>query len=179
MESVISISENEVKPLEELYSLARGVTDEDIYLRRDDLIRVLRARDLNVKNAFVMWEKWYNWRKTYRADSITEEEMMSQIVSGKVFIHGQDKSGRPCIIVRPRYHRPERFSTEESMRFIIYIIEQGIKIADAKGIGQLCVIYDRGGITSENRDYKLIELGKSLSAVLQDFFAAVLYLLPR
>ena len=112
-----------------------------------------------------------DWRKTYRADCITEEEMMPHIISGKAYFHGEDLKGRPCLIVRARYHWPEQFTVEETMRYVIYIVEQGVKLADEKGVGQICVLYDRAEVTPANKDGKFIEMMKSLSAMLQDFYA--------
>ena len=164
-------SAEEMGPLEELLSLVRTITQDQVYLDRSNLLRVLHARDLKVDTAFEMWKKWYEWRITYRAELITEEEMMPHIVTGKAFFHGEDLQGRPCLIVRARHHWPEQFSAEDTMRYVIYLVEQGVKLADARGTGKLCVIYDRGGMTSANKDGNLIELMKKLSAMLQDFYA--------
>ena len=44
------------------------------------------------------------WRRSYRTDEITEQEMMPHIRTGKAFFHGRDKLGRPCLIVKVRNH---------------------------------------------------------------------------
>ena len=97
--------------------------------------------------------------------------MMPHIKTGKAFYHGEDKAGRPCLIVRVRNHWPQQFTPEETMRYSIYLVEKGVRMADEKGVGQLCVIYDRGGITDDNQDPNLINLVKQLSSLLQDFYA--------
>jgi hypothetical protein len=171
MEPILQVNSKEEQPLEELISLALQVTNEEPYLNRDNFLRVLRARDLKVQPAFEMWQRWYEWRKDYLADCITEEEMMPHIITGKAFFYGEDKSGRPCLIIRTRYHWPDQFSIENTMRFVIYCVEQAVQIADKNGVGQICVLYDRGNMTDANRDHRLMELIRNLSAMLQDFYA--------
>lgn len=171
MESNTPISDSEHLLLQELSDLAQSITLSPEYLQVDILLRVLRARDFKVPAAFEMWKKWYDWRITYRADFIKEEEMMPHIVTGKAFYHGEDHQGRPLLIVRARNHWPKQFPPEETMRYVIYLVEQGCKIADSKGVGQIAVLYDRGGMSSANKDGHLIEMMKTLSAMLQDFYA--------
>jgi hypothetical protein len=165
------VSSQEQEAIEVLLEKAREITDDEKFLQQDNFLRVLRAREFNLDDAFLMWQKWFNWRVEYRADEISEDEMMPHIVTGKAFFQGVDKMRRPCLIVRFRYHNPEQFPLEETMRYMIYLVECGVKLADQLGSGQICVIYDRGGLTSANRDNKLIELVKKLSAMLQDFYA--------
>jgi CRAL/TRIO domain len=171
MSNILLVSDAEVGPLEQLRERARAVTTEEQYLGTDDLIRVLRARDLKVDPAFEMWTKWYDWRMTYRAQEITRHEVKPHLITGKAFYRGEDNYGRPCLILRFRYHHPDQFTTEETMRFVIYLVEKGIKKADKKGVGQICVLNDRSNITSANRDNKLITLIRSLASMLQDFYA--------
>ena len=171
VESSIHIKDEELGPLEELHNLALTVTTSEDYLKRNILLRLLRAREHKVPAAFDMWKKWYDWRITYRADSITEEEMMPHIATGKAFYHGEDMQGRPLLIVRAKNHWPKQFPAEETMRFVIYLVELGCKLADEKGVEQISVIFDRNEVTPENRDTNLIQMMRTLSGMLQDFYA--------
>jgi hypothetical protein len=171
LQPILQVKPEEEGPLYELTSRAQEITLDPNYLNQDNFLRVLRARGLKVDAAFEMWQRWYEWRCTYRADSITDEEMMPHITAGKAFFFGQDRAGRPCLIVRTRYHWPNQFSPENTMRFVIYMMEKAVKLADEKGIGQVCVIYDRGEMTDENRDNNLIQMMRTLSGMLQDFYA--------
>lgn len=57
------------------------------------------------------------------------------------------------------------------MRYSIYLVEKGVKKSDQLGSKQICVIYDRGEMTSANRDSGLISLFRQLVSMLQDFYA--------
>lgn len=171
MEASHKLTESQSQALISLSARAQEVTSDPKYLDTQNFIRVLTARDFNLDASFEMWLKWYEWRVEYRADEITESEMMPHILTGKAFYRGTDKQGRPCLILRFRYHQPSQFPPEETMRYMIYLVEYGVKLSDELGVGQITVVYDRAGLTSENRDGKLIDLIKKLSSMLQDFYA--------
>lgn len=166
-----SFTIKEQEALQSLLSLTSSITEEPCYNNPDLMIRLLRAREYKIPQAFEMWKKWYEWRITYKAESITKSEMLPQIQTGKAFYYLTDKQKRPCLIVRARYHWPGQFSLEDTMRYSIYLVEKGVKKSDKLGSKQICVIYDRGEMTSANRDSGLISLFRQLVAMLQDFYA--------
>ena len=164
-------TQQELNTLQELLSLTHSITPEPQYNEPDQLIRLLRARNFKVRDSFEMWKKWHEWRVTYRADSISKAEMRLQIETGKAFYFLTDKLNRPCLVIRARNHWPGQFSAEDTMRYAIYLVEKGVKKADKNGSKQICVIYDRGDMTSANRDTNLISLFRQLVTMLQDFYA--------
>lgn len=61
MESNLNIENNERIPLESMIARARShiqESDEERFLNPDDLLRFLRARNLNVDQALEMWLGW-------------------------------------------------------------------------------------------------------------------------
>lgn len=50
-------------------------------------------------------------------------EFMKILRSGKGFLHGEDKQGRPITYVRVRLHKAGEFSPESMHRYIIYLLE--------------------------------------------------------
>lgn len=170
-----SYSEAELQSLHQFENLAReNLIQEDdptINLNPEVLIRFLRARDMSLNAAFEMWTKWKEWRNQYQVDTITEQSVMPLIETGKAFWNGHDKLGRPILIIRIRYHIAKMHSVEEIIRHSVYLIEQGIKLADQTDNGQLTVIYDRGQMTDRNKDPELIETTKKLMGLMQDYYA--------
>ena len=165
------LTPQEEEALEEMKRRVYSSASESAYRSQDTLIRMLRAREFNVDTAFEMWTKWVDWRRTYRAEEITEYEMMPHIRTGKAFFHGKDKCGRPCLIVKVRNHWPQDFPPEETLRYSIYLVECAVKLADEEGVGQLCVIYDRGEITDANQDPNFISLARQMASMFNDFYA--------
>jgi hypothetical protein len=110
------------------------------------LLRFLRARKWDVKNALVMFISTIRWRlldvkvdddimkngeqhalKQSQSSDPTEkkagEEFLMQMRRGKSFLHGVDKSGRPICVVRVRLHKAGDQSQEALDRFTVYTIE--------------------------------------------------------
>jgi hypothetical protein len=128
------------------------------------LARFLRARQQSVDAALEMWENWVVWRREMAVDAIKEDDVRNELESQKALWHGRDRMGRPCLVIRPRYHDPSRRNLEEFKRFAVFIMEQGCRLADESGTGQVvraspahcllwlsecvyaqCIIYDRSG----------------------------------
>lgn len=154
--------------------------EDEAFLEEKGLVRLLYARNFSVDSAFEMWKHWVDWRKNYGADQLTYEQVQPIYETGKAFWNGHDKYNRPCLIIRVRCHWPGQFDLEDTMRFIVYLIEQGLRMADEAESGQLCVIYDRGNVVKANRDPQLIETVKKISGMLQDYYAerlAAMYIL--
>lgn len=107
--------------------------DEDAlssYVNCDVLSRFYKARSGNESNALAMWIQWVDWRLKYKPDSIKEIEIKNELKTGKAFLHGYDKEGRPCIVVKNCKHIPSETDMEEFVKFFIYLIESACKKSD-------------------------------------------------
>eukprot|EP00455_Lapot_gusevi_P011218 TRINITY_DN15166_c0_g1_i3.p1 TRINITY_DN15166_c0_g1~~TRINITY_DN15166_c0_g1_i3.p1 ORF type:complete len:226 (+),score=48.13 TRINITY_DN15166_c0_g1_i3:58-678(+) len=118
-----------------------------------------------------MWKKWRTWRAEYKVDTICEEEVKDEVRTGKAFWHGVDKQNRPCVIILPRNHHPGQNPVEQTVRYSVFMIEQGIRLLEEKGADKICVIYDREGMSRKNFDLSLLTVAKSIVGVLQDYYA--------
>lgn len=69
------------------------------------LRRFLRARDLDVEKAGAMFLKYLKWRKTFIPNGhVTEAEIEHEISQEKAFVGGNDKKGRPILVVLANRH---------------------------------------------------------------------------
>ena len=110
------------------------------------LLRFLRARKWDVQAALVMLISTMHWRsedmhvdddimkngegealRESKSDNAAEKkegaDFMAQLRMGKSFLHGVDKDGRPCCVVRVRLHRQGEQSERSLERFTVYTIE--------------------------------------------------------
>lgn len=110
------------------------------------LLRFLRARKWDVEKALVMMVSTMHWRaeEMHVDDDVMlrgEEAMVNQTKSsdakearfgedflammrtGKTYVHGEDKEGRPMCFVRVRLHHAGDQSEASSERYTVYIIE--------------------------------------------------------
>lgn len=157
--------------LTEFNKISPGDPRTAYYTDINNTTRFLIAREFKPAKAIEMWKKWYQWRIQYKVDEITPESLSTNLASGKAYWHGYDKEGHPCLVVKVKRHIPKESPVADSIRFGIYLLEQGIKLADAVGQSKLCVIWDREGFTKKNYDPSVFTTMKELSGVLQDFYA--------
>ncbi|KAL4467417.1 hypothetical protein ABPG72_011015 [Tetrahymena utriculariae] len=135
------------------------------------LLRQLKARDFNIEKTIQMWRNWILWRKQYDIDNIGLETIESEMKTGKAFWHKYDKQGNPCCVVRIKNHIAAETTHDKVIKFMIYLMEVGIKMSEKSGTEKMCVIWDREGFSSKNFDFQFISLMKSLVAMFQDNYA--------
>lgn len=110
------------------------------------MLRFLRARKWDVQKALVMMISTMTWRAkdmhvdddimkngelvvldekdaTDPAKKKVADEMKLQLVTGKSFLHGLDKEGRPMCFIRVRLHRPGEQDIQSIERFTVFQIE--------------------------------------------------------
>lgn len=62
--------------------------------------RFLRARDLDIEKASALFLKYLNWRREFVPNgTISPSEIPNDIAHNKLFMQGQDKLGRPIVVV--------------------------------------------------------------------------------
>lgn len=111
------------------------------------LLRFLRARKWDVGKAFAMLNSNILWRTQMQVDDDIEtkgelfaleqssneklsakekkdgRDFISQLETGKSFLHGFDRWGRPVNYVRVKIHKPGAQSEEALERYIVHVIE--------------------------------------------------------
>lgn len=111
------------------------------------LLRFLRARKWDVGKAYAMMMSNMLWRKQDQVDDDIEpkgelfaleqskneklsakerkegKDFIDQHTTGKSFLHGFDRQGRPVNYVRVRIHKPGAQSEEALERYIVHVIE--------------------------------------------------------
>lgn len=128
------------------------------------LLRFLRARKWDVEKALVMLVSTMHWRhseipvdddimKNGEGAAAHDEkegeghakklgaDFMTQIRTGKSYLHGVDKQGRPICVVRARLHKQGEQSEEALERYTVYVIETARMVLAAPVDTAVCVAY--------------------------------------
>ncbi|TGO43242.1 hypothetical protein BHYA_0002g00470 [Botrytis hyacinthi] len=139
------------------------------------LLRFLRARKWDVDKALVMMISTMRWRasdmhvdddimkngelaavedeKSTNAEKKRHAEgFLMQMRSGKSFLHGVDKAGRPMCFVRARLHKQGEQSEESLERYTVFIIESARMLLEPP-VDTACVVFDMTGFSLANMDY--------------------------
>lgn len=107
--------------------------------------RFLRARNLDIEKASALFLKYLSWRRDFvPSGTISPSELQNDIAHNKLFMQGQDKLGRPIVVVFGGRHK--QGNLEEFKRFVTFSLdkicsrmpsgqEKFISIADLDGWG--------------------------------------------
>ena len=69
------------------------------------LRRFLRGRNFDVDKAGAMFLKYIKWRRSFVPNGfISESEIKNEIAQNKIFAGGNDKKGRPILVLSARRH---------------------------------------------------------------------------
>lgn len=102
------------------------------------LLKFLRARDFDVKDAYVMLSNTIKWRRDFKVDEFLKEDLGDDLEK-VVFMHGYDKEGHPvCYNVYGEFQNKELYmktfaDEEKRLRFLrwrIQFLERSIRKLD-------------------------------------------------
>jgi hypothetical protein len=138
--------------------LAAGGTALDPLFRDAATVRrYLRARRGDVGKALDMLMKTQAWRReatpAWPAANAAVELVRKDVASGKAYIHGVDRKGRPLTFVRVCLH-DAREAREEIERFVLFLIDESIARCDRPphNSEQFSVVIDFEGFGYSNFD---------------------------
>ncbi|KAG5958775.1 hypothetical protein E4U56_005330 [Claviceps arundinis] len=143
------------------------------------VLRFLRARKWNMDQALVMLISAVNWRhskmkvdqdimKNGEGGAADDEkngdttsrklgaDFLKQCRSGKSFLHGIDKAGRPICVVKARLHKADEQSLETLERHTVYTIETTRLVLNPP-VDTANIIFDMTGFTLANMDYHSVK----------------------
>lgn len=129
-----SIDTNNDTVLEELSIKCYNIMKSDPQYKQDDYDRCIKevcrfylSEKKNITSAQERWQAWSYWFCKYHPDTITEADVQNEIKLGKAIIHGCDKEGRTCIIIKQSLHDPSKSDFEELIRLGFYLMERAVK----------------------------------------------------
>ncbi|KAK9860450.1 hypothetical protein WJX84_009180 [Apatococcus fuscideae] len=106
------------------------------------------------------------WREESTAGGIKEADISNELAADKVFLLGADLKGRPVIMVLACRHQMRHRNLDETVRLIIYTLDNSAAIADTaiNPLGQTLCLIDLSGLRMGNLD---VEGLKALFDLLQ------------
>lgn len=119
------------------------------------LLKFLRARDFRVQDSLNMLLKCLAWRKEFRADVVSEEELGLKELEGVVaYMHGHDREGHPVCynaygVFKDKEMYEKIFGDDEEkmkrfLRWRVQVLERGIKLLHFKpgGVNSIIQVTD-------------------------------------
>ncbi|PWW79523.1 CRAL/TRIO domain-containing protein [Tuber magnatum] len=126
----------------------REIDDEEkMWLTRECFLRYLRATRWNTTDAKKRLEATLVWRREYGVLNLTPEYIEFENQTGKQYVLGFDRNGRPCL-----YLNPAKQNTEKSPRQIQHLVFMLERVVDLMGPGQetLALLVDFAASTTSS-----------------------------
>ena len=131
-----------------------NVSDENIAI-------FLLARKGDYHQAGAMLDKHLAWKAT--VPRITKADVAKEFATGKLYRHGFDRQGHPLLVYTARNHVPGESSPQDTMRLIIWVIEECVRTMPPTHT-KFTLLLNRAGATFANFDQSFI---KDNSGVIQ------------
>jgi hypothetical protein len=137
------------------------------------LCRYLIARNDDVEKAIEQLEKAQktrleNW-------PVMKSSCINEMRTGKLYVHGTDREGRPLVVWRAAANVPRTRDLEETSRLLIFFTEYTLKKLMPKNKSKFTVLIDRSGFTSENSDMELMRHTASTFQVLLSYYLVIFF----
>ncbi|XP_073040028.1 uncharacterized protein [Primulina eburnea] len=119
------------------------------------LRRFLRARDLGVEKACVMFLKYLKWKQTFVPKGfVSASEVGNEIAQNKMFMQGTDKKGQPIAVVFGGRHFMSKGGTDEFKRFLVFSLDRLCSRIPDYGPEKFIIIGDLKGYGYRNSDVR-------------------------
>lgn len=137
-----------------------------------NVLRFMRARRWDVDKAMAMALSNMRWRHELRIDdeivakgdsialgkleSKHDKEYMQQWESGKAYVRGEDKFGRPVFVIKVAKHLVSGQDTDVMDAFVLHNIET-IRTMIRHPHEKACLIFDLTGFGLKNMDFHVVK----------------------
>ncbi|CAM9478645.1 unnamed protein product [Laminaria digitata] len=117
------------------------------------LARYLRARSGDVAKAAAMLSATLEWRREFGLPQVLKDEVnviAKENSTGKVYVSGFDRQGRPVLVMRPREENTQ--DHDGNIKHIVYQMERARAILQrlSGGYGKVCIMIDYVGFSVRN-----------------------------
>ncbi|CAG9464569.1 unnamed protein product [Pedinophyceae sp. YPF-701] len=100
----------------------------------DQLVWFLRDRKLDVVEAEEKLRKTIEFRKEFRAETLTAGDVASEAATGKSYVHDKrDVFGRPVLIVVAARHEIGAAPIRDSQEYAVYLMERCVEQIEGAG----------------------------------------------
>jgi len=142
------------------------------------LMKFLRARNLNNKEATEMLVNTLRWRQEIKIDEVMKEEFPSDIFGNLGHIYGKDKGGRPVTYNLYGGNQDLNAVFKDTQRFIrwrVALMEKGVQRLDFETVDQMVQVHDYEGVGLSSRTPESKAAAAEASNIFQSHYPEMLY----
>jgi hypothetical protein len=148
----------------------------DVY--DDVLARYLIARNDDLEKACEQYNRALDWKAKHYP--VLKVNCLKEVNSGKLYVRGVDKEGRPLLIFRSRFSFPKTRDLEETAKMLVWFAEH-LQRRLPSHLTKYTLLMDRTEFKSENNDNELIKHCSgpfSVSSPVPFFIFSILIAIP-
>ncbi len=122
------------------------------------LERIYKRMGCNLESAFSEWQTWVEWRRDRGINDMKEEDFEPLTRMGFAEWRGQDKEGRPCLVLTARLldsTLEPRPPVDLFQKYVIWMAEKGVHLCNELKVEHACILYDRRAIEDKHCSAKL------------------------
>ena len=120
------------------------------------LRRYLRVANGDIKVARRMVQRHVEWQWANIPVQVTPE-LQEELAKGKVYMNGNDRQGRPIIVMRSGRFDPRKRKLDTALMAFVYHVELAMAARPA-GVEEIVILYDRRGFKlTKHWDYEYLK----------------------
>ncbi|PPQ62876.1 hypothetical protein CVT24_006274 [Panaeolus cyanescens] len=142
------------------------------------LMKFLRARNLNPKDARDMLVNTLRWRESFNIPAALNESFPQEVFGQAGHIYGVDKGNRPVVynIYGGNQDLKAIFSdTERFIRWRVALMERSVTLLDFNEVDQTLQIHDYDGVSLTSRDAKAKAAAAEATNIFSSHYPELLY----
>ncbi|KAF9054487.1 CRAL-TRIO domain-containing protein [Panaeolus papilionaceus] len=142
------------------------------------LMKFLRARNLNPKDARDMFINTLRWRTSFNVEAALNESFPQEVFGQAGLIYGVDKGNRPVVynIYGGNQDLKAIFSdTERFIRWRVALMERSVALLDFNEVDQTLQIHDYDGVSLTSRDAKSKAAASEATNIFSSHYPELLY----
>lgn len=122
------------------------------------LFSVLHVKNRAFAHAVTKMARIIEWRHTYQVDSITWDDVKSQLASGNMYWYGYDFQNRPILWVRAMLKDWNTMASrrEAEVRAHVYLLELGCRHFMPPGVTTYTIVTDSAGLGMSQVELRLM-----------------------
>lgn len=114
-------------------------------------LRYLRARNFDVAKSTEMLDNTLKWREEFGLLEMRDKwmgQVASENASGKTYVRGRDKAGRPLLYMKPRHENT--FEHDGNIKHLVYNLERAVACMNDNADDKVCLLIDFNGYSMRN-----------------------------
>jgi len=142
------------------------------------LMKFLRARNLDIKEASTMLVNTLRWRQEINIEEIVKEDFPQDIFGNLGHLYGKDKGGRPVTYNLYGGNQDLNSVFKDTRRFIrwrVALMEKGVQLLDFETVDQMVQVHDYDGVGLSSRTPESKAAASEASNIFQSHYPEMLY----